>query len=267
MVRTLMVLRLMTVRIPKLGHAACPIIRILIILLVIVLLLNIFVLIALQLGTILARLLQVLYESQHGLLEQSRMLRSGHIDGGLRYLCVDDHREFLLHLLHTPLALLLVQQGVDADKRVHLVGLLVDLQVALGLQVNDVAIAGEQAIGGLAIRTVAVIHCEDEGELAENILRLWKKLTLPQGHNHPAHIVVVHEGEGTEIPHLVRHVASHDANALIAVDDSAVDQVAGLVLQRVGIDQTIGDLWRTDDPGAGCQNLPGNSKNFSINFT
>jgi len=80
-------------------------------------------------------------------------------------------------------------------------------------------------------------------------------LTLTQGHDHPAHIVVVHEGEGTEIAHLIRHVAGHDTNSLVAVDDPAVNQVAGFVLQCIGIDQPTGDLRRTDYPGAASQNL------------
>jgi len=89
------------------------------------------ILIVLIMTAILTGLLQILDESQYGLLQQGWMFRGRHIDGGLWYLGVDDHREFLLHLLHPPLALLLAQQRVHADKGVHLVRLLVDLQVAL----------------------------------------------------------------------------------------------------------------------------------------
>lgn len=130
--------------ITEFGHAARAIILIvIIILLVVVAILRIIVLVAVIVATILARLLQILDEPQHGLLQQSRMLGGGHIDGRLRYLCVDNYRELLLHLLHPPLALLLAKQRVHTDKGVHLVRLLVDLQIALRLQVDDVPVAGE----------------------------------------------------------------------------------------------------------------------------
>lgn len=41
----------------------------------------------------------------------------------------------------------------------------------------------------------------------------------------------MHEGERTEVAHLVRHVAGDYADPLVTVDDPAVDQMAGLVLR------------------------------------
>lgn len=78
---------------------------------------------------------------------------------------------------------------------------------------------------------------------------------MSQRHNHPPHIIVVHEGKRIQIAHLVRHVARHDADALIAIDNPSIDQMPGTVLQRVSIEQTIHDLGGTNDPRTRSQYL------------
>lgn len=65
----------------------------------------------------------------------------------------------------------------------------------------------------------------------------------------------MHEGKRIQIAHLVRHVARHDADALIAIDNPSIDQMPGTVLQRVSIEQTIHDLGRTNDARTRSQYL------------
>lgn len=65
----------------------------------------------------------------------------------------------------------------------------------------------------------------------------------------------MHEGKRIQIAHLVRHVARHDADALIAIDNPSIDQMPGTVLQCVSIEQTIHDLGGTNDARTRSQYL------------
>lgn len=168
LLRLLSLMRMLTMGLLLLGRVRVPEVgsTLVLVLFVIVFLVHVLIILYLaHVGSFLVGLLKVLDQTQHSLLKESRVLGGRHIDRGLRYLRVDDHREFLLHLLHTALALLLVQQGVHTDKRVHLVRLLVDIQVSLRLEVDDVSVTGEQSVGGLPIRAVAVVHCERIGKV------------------------------------------------------------------------------------------------------
>lgn len=52
----------------------------------------------------------------------------------------------------------------------------------------------------------------------------------------------MHKGKRIQIPHLVRHIAGNNADPLIAINDPAIDQMPGAILQGVRIEQTIHDL-------------------------
>lgn len=82
-----------------------------------------------------------------------------------------------------------------------------------------------------------------------------KALTLPQRNHDPSNIVSMDKRERWEARNFLRQISGDYWNSLIALHDSAIDEMTRFVLVAAGFDETITEHGRFDNTSHGDENL------------